>query len=173
MPTLLEITEDMVALDALLTENGGDVTDPAVMDAVDRWFAENESSLRDKAEGYASFIQEQRILAEAAKQEAKRMADKAQRRTALADFLAGRLKGAMESLKIPKIETPRFTVAVQGNGGVQPIDVHKPVEELPDWAKRKNITITPDKDAIRARLEAGEQLDFAILQPRGTRLTIK
>ena len=173
MPTLLEITEDMAALDALLTENGGDISDPAVMDAVDAWFTENESQLRAKVEGYAAFIQDQRILAEGAKQEAQRMADKAKRRTATADFLAGRLKGVMERLKINKIETPRFTVAVQGNGGVQPIDVHAPLDALPDWAKRKIVNIVPDKDAIRARLEAGETLEFAILQPRGTRLAIK
>lgn len=173
MPTLLEITDDMAALDALLLENGGDVSDPAVMDAVDRWFAENESRLKDKADGYAAFIQEQKLLAETRKAEADRMAAKARRNQATADFLIGRLKGTMERLGLAKIETARFTVAVQGNGGKQPVDVFGAIDELPEWAKRIKTIIEPDKDKIREKLEAGEKLDFAALQPRGTRLAIK
>jgi hypothetical protein len=173
MASLLDITEDMSALDALLTENGGDISDPAVMDAVDRWFAENESNLRLKADGYAAFIQEQKLLAESRKSEADRMAAKAKRNQATADFMAGRLKATMEQLGLPKIETARFTIAVQGNGGKQPVDVFGAIDQLPEWAKRAKTIIEPDKDKIRERLEAGDTLEFAVLQPRGTRLAIR
>lgn len=173
MPTLLDITEDMAALDALLAENGGDISDPAVMDAVDAWFAENESQLRAKAEGYAALIQEMRLLAKAGKEEAQRMADKARRREDAADFLAGRLKGVMKEKGLAKIETPRFTISVVGNGGKQPLDIHVQTADLPDWAKRTQTIVEPDKDKIRAKLEAGEKLEFAVLQPRGDRLSIR
>jgi len=173
MASLLDITEDMAALDALLTENGGDISDPAVMDAIDRWFAENEANLRAKADGYAAFIQEQKLLAETRKAEADRMAAKAKRNQATAEFMAGRLKATMEQLGMAKIETARFTIAVQGNGGKQPVDVFGAIDQLPEWAKRTRTIIEPDKDKIRERLEAGETLEFAVLQPRGTRLAIK
>lgn len=173
MPTLLEIEDDVMALDALLNDCQGDVSDPKVQAAVDQWFAENEAMLHTKVDGYAALIQEKKLLAEAAKQEAKRMADKAQQRAAAADFLSYRLKGVMERLGLNKIETPRFTVAVQGNGGKQPVDVFGPIDELPEWAKRTKTTIEPDKDKIRERLEAGEKLEFATLMDRGTRLAIR
>lgn len=171
MPTLLEIEDDVKALDALLNDCQGDVSDPKVQAAVDQWFAENEASLQAKVDGYAALIQEKKLLAEMRKQEAKRMADKANRDAAAAEFLAGRLKGVMERLGLSKIESKRFTVSVQGNGGKQPLDVHVGVDQLPEWAVRTKIE--PNNEAIRERLEAGETLEFANLQPRGTRLAIR
>jgi hypothetical protein len=171
--TLLDITDDLSALDDLLAENGGDVTDPAVAAAVDRWFAELDGALEAKADGYAALITTMRQRAEVRKAESDRLARRAKQDEASARFLADRLKSALEQRGVKKLETARFRIGVAGNGGLQPLDLRVPAEQLPEWARRTVVNVSADTEAIRRRLEAGERLEFANLMPRGTRLTIK
>ena len=75
--TLLDITEDLRALDALLEEFGGDISEPAAEAAVSQWVAELEANLGRKAEGYAALISELDARVEFRRSEARRLAERA------------------------------------------------------------------------------------------------
>jgi len=171
--SLLTISDDLDALDDLLAEVGGDITNPDVCAAVDAWFAEIDTAFNSKVDGYAALIQTMEARAEIRRAEAARLTNRAKSDEGSAEFLRARLKAVLEQRGTKKMETARFRVSIAANGGKQAIEVTLPTESLPAWAVRTKVVIDPDKDAIRAKLEAGESLEFATLLPRGSRLSIK
>lgn len=167
---LLQITDDMQALDDLLAEVGGDVTDPKVAETVDAWFAELDQNLGAKVDNYAALITSIRARADVRRAESERLAKRAQMDEASADWLAARLLQAFEARGTRKVETDRYAVSVVGNGGKAPLVL---TGEVPaDWHREK-VERTPDRERIRLALEAGEALPFASLGERGRRLAIK
>ena len=171
MPTLYEITEDMRAIDDLLMEAEGDGSDPAVLDAIEKWIAELDINLQDKVDGYASYISELLARAEARKAESDRLAALAKTGRNTATRLKDRLMWAMQERGLKKVETPRFVVSVRENGGKLPLDVQVPGSELPP--RFQQVTIDPDNDAIRNALDAGEEIDGCTLMERGQHLSVR
>ena len=168
MSTLLKITDNMVALDDLIQECGGDMEDPQVEEAISTWIAEMQDDLEAKVDNYAAFITELKARSATRKAEADRLSARARTDSNTATFLANRLKVALIELGIKKLETDRYRVSVAGNGGKQPLDVYG---EVPiEFTK---TVVETDKAKIREALEGGKELDFAILQNRGNRLSIK
>ena len=71
-----------------------------------------------------------------------------------------------------KLRTKRFNISINGNGGKQPLRFDNTAPgDLPTRFQR--TIIEPDKDAIRAALEAGEEISFAYLAERENHLRIK
>ncbi len=173
MSTLLDITEDLRALDDLLYEVEGDVSDPKVAEAVDAWFAELDSALETKADNYAAFITELLNRAELRSSEAQRLYHRARIDQSTAGWLKDRLKAALEERNVKKLETPRYRISVAGNGGKQPVDIHDPEAVPRDLCKHVPEHYEPDSDLIRERLADGAEVPGAVLQNRGTHLRIK
>jgi len=167
---LLQITDDMQALDDLLAEVGGDVTDPKVSEIVDAWFAEIDANLTGKVDNYAALISTMRARADIRRAEAERLARRAQVDEAAADWLASRLLAALDSRGMRKVETDRYAVSVVGNGGKAPLLLDPEVPA--DWTKTVTRT-EPDRERIRLAIEAGQALPFARLGERGKRLAIR
>ncbi len=168
--SMLEITDDLLALDDLLADVGGDVSDPRVAATVDQWFAELDSDFDTKADNYAALITEMRMRAEARRIESERLAARAAIDERSADFLAVRLMAALDARGVKRHETKRYAVSVVGNGGKAPLEI---VGDVPPEFTRTRTTVDPDKDSIRAALEGGQSLPFARLLPRGKRLSIR
>ena len=166
--TLLDISDDLRALDDLLFEVGGDLSDPRVQQAVDGWFAELSKDLDGKVDNYAALIKEMEGRAALRAEEAHRLSNRARIDGESAKWLKNRLKGVLEERGVKKLETRRFRVSIAGNGGKQPMQVDP---EVPSSFTR--TILETDHDAIRGALEAGENLAFARLLPRGTHLSIK
>jgi hypothetical protein len=163
--SLFLIGEHFHALESLLEENGGEITEE-----IDQWLTEYQAKQDDKIDAYCYLIQKFEEIAE----ESKRLADRSSSYYKKAKSLKDRLKLYLESKGTQKIETPRFTVSVCGNGGLQPVKLHEGIqpETLPDDYTR---TFTePDMDAIRQALLDGdvEATKVAQLLPRGTHLRI-
>ena len=93
MPTLLNITDDMLALDAILEEMAGDVSGHE--ETVASWIDELTANLSRKAEGYAALITELNNRAEFRRAEAKRLVDRAKIDERKADWLKQTLMNAM------------------------------------------------------------------------------
>ena len=167
---LFQITDDLAALDDLLAECGGDITNPDVAATVDAWLAELDQNLSGKVDNYAALITEIRNRAETRKAEAERLANRARIDENAADWLATVLKAALEARGVKKLETDRYTVSIVGNGGKQPLVLTGDVP--PEWCKFVE-KIEVNRDKIRASLEAGETLPFATLGDRGRRLSIR
>jgi hypothetical protein len=170
--TIFNISDDMAALERLLWESGGDITGDAET-AVAAWEAELAANLYAKLDAYGGLISEIEARAAARRAEATRILDLAKADEKAAANLRERLRFVFETRALGKVETPRYRFSLVQNGGKLPIDIHGDLESLPSWAVRRETMVYADKDAIRARLETGEQLPFATLMDRGTRIAIK
>jgi hypothetical protein len=170
--TLLDITEDMAAIDELLAESGGEIT-TETEGTLDAWFAELDTNLTGKVDNYCALITEIECRAAVRKAEADRLYDRAKIDENAAKALRERLRFVWELRAMGKVQTSRYTVSLAKNGGKAALDVRVGAEDLPAWAVKTETVVTVDKDAIRSRLEAGEELDFASLMQRGNRIAIK
>jgi len=168
--TLLDITEDLQALDDLLSEVEGDIT--GVEGTVDAWLAELENDLTGKVDNYAALITAMNARAEVRKAEADRLYQRAKVDANNARFLRERLKFALELRGITKLETPRYRVGVAKAGGAVPV-VITDQSILPSDFIRVTEVREADKDSIRKALEAGQQVAGASLGVRGTYLAIR
>ncbi len=168
--TLLDITEDLQALDDLLTEAGGDVT--GIETTVDAWLAELEQDLKGKVDNYAALITAMNARAEVRKAEADRLYHRAKVDANNARFLRDRLKCALEQRGVSKLETARYKVGVSKAGGAAPIIIADQSALPADFVRVTEVR-EPDKDAIRKALESGQQVAGAAMGVRGTCLTIR
>ena len=168
MPTLLNITDDLRALDDLLDEVGGDVSDPQVAEAVDAWFAELDAAMETKVDNYAALITEMMNRAELRAAEAQRLYHRSKIDQQSAGWLKDQLKTVLEQRGIKKVETPRYRVSVAGNGGKAPLDIHEPGAVPRELCKHIPERWEPDGDAIRDALGRGEEVPGATQMEPGT-----
>jgi hypothetical protein len=171
--SLFAISDDLLALDNILDDLGGDVSDEQVESIIAEWF-ENLGEERDrKLDNYAAFIRELEARAEARKVEAHRLAALVTIDTNRILALKRRLKWFFEYHNLPPIQTARFRLSLAGNGGKLPLllDPDLTADSLPEEFRK--VSVTPDPDKIRAALESGAQLDFARLGERGKSIRIK
>lgn len=171
--SLLDIRDDLEALDALLCECGGDVSDPRVDEAVTAWLAEFDRDLRGKADGYAGLIQSLEARSDFHKEESQRFGKWAKSEAGSASFLRIRLKGVLEQRQIAKLETAHYRISVQNNGGNLPL-VIEPGTAIPD----QYTLVIPaqrvvDTEKLRLALAAGTVIPGVSLGERSTRLAIR
>lgn len=134
-----------------------------------------------KADGYARMILELETRAKLRSAEAvvlqerlSEMREMALSEQARADRYKRFVMSCMERAGMKRLEGATFTLAVQANGGKQPVEVIEGVE-LPDRFVNVEVTRKPNRDAIRDALLAGdaEAIQYATLRERGFTLRIK
>lgn len=172
-PTLFDISRELLALDQLLDEIGGEITSPEAEQAIDKLFAELGDARDEKIDNYAVYIAELEARTEARREQAARMTELAEADANRAAHLRKRLHQFFLLHNITKLDTARFKFVVANNGGKLPLDVRVAPEELPAPYRREKVVVSADQDAIRLALEAGEPLEFAALGVRGTHLRIR
>jgi len=143
MRTLFEISDDLLALADLLDEVGGEVTEDDAGRALEAWFDSLGSERDKKLDGYCALIQQYEAIAEAREIEAKRIMALAGTDANTAKRLKARLKNFFEIQKIGKLETPRFKVGVQKNGGKSPLIVPEAWEREPAKAPERYAVVLP------------------------------
>lgn len=172
--SLYTIGADVLALGAVLDEVDGDPSKAGEGEAaLMQWMESLESEQAAKLDGYLAYLRVLDMEAAQAKAERDEWAAKAKAREARADYLKRRLLDYLERTGQPKVTTAAGrVVSVVKNGGQVPMHLTETDgEKLPE--EFQAVIVVPDKAAIRAALEAGRELDFARLLPRGTRLGIK
>jgi hypothetical protein len=162
--TLTDISADLAALENLLLEVDGDVSDPEADAAVDAWFAEIGAARDQKIDDYCSLYEKLKRRGERRKKLAEADVKTAQR-------LRERLQYFFEAHGISKLETDSYKLSIATNGGLLPIIWKAPVEEIPD--EFIEFVRKPMNPMIRELLEAGERLPFAELGERGKSIRIK
>jgi hypothetical protein len=160
----------MQALDDLLFELGGDVTDEDSYKQVEAWIKELAEKLQDKADNYCALITTIEKRAQVRKEEADRLRKRAGIDEKAADFLRAKLKMVMETRGVAKIETERFRISIAKNGGKMPL-VIQDESSIPGtyWIEQPVL----DKERLREALEQGEAVPGVLLGERGTSLRIK
>lgn len=171
MPTIFDIAAEFQALDELLFEAGGDISDPAVAEYVDQLFSEFSSDRDKKMDGYCRLIREAEERSKSRKAESERLAHRAQVDATMVKGLKQALQLFFDDRGIDKVETDRFRVSVGNNGGKLPLHVED--DQVPEGFLIRSEVVEVNKDAIRARLEIGEDLPFARLGDRGRRINIR
>lgn len=180
MPTLFQIGDDFLALNDLLAEL--ELTpDPARTEgelnpALEALFVEIEGNQGVKLDGYANLIRAVEGDAAVMEAEEAEYKAKAKARRGRAEFLKKRLHEYLTRTGQTKVQTDKGRVlAIQNNGGHPGVDYalleQAEFDALPE--RFKEVKVSMDTAAVKAALDAGEQLTFAKLKPRGTHLRIK
>lgn len=171
--TLFDIGRDLAAMADLLDEVGGEVTDPRVDEAVTAWLAELHHDEGRKLDGWVGFVRQMEMESAAAAEEGERWYATAKALSRRVDRMKAALLGYLQASGRTKVRTESGrTIAVQTNGGWQPIQVDAvDPADVPDelCEVRRGI----DGDKVRAALAAGGELPFARLLPRGSHLRIR
>jgi len=172
MATLLEISEDLLALNDLI-EGDVDATgeiSPEAAAALDQWFAELTQDRDRKLDNYGALVRERTLRAAARREEMERLAIRVRVDENQVKYLKQRLMEFLIVQKTPKVETRRYKFSCCGNGGVQPMDVPERPEDLPkDYQKQ---VVAADTEKIRADLAAGKTVAGCCLRERGKHLRI-
>ena len=170
MSTLYQITEDLQALDDLLVELGGDLSDPRVEAAITAWAEQLDSDLTGKADNYAALIREIEARALVREEEAKRLADRATVDRNVAIRLRDALKEAFQARRIKVMETARFKISVARNGGKAPLVIENPSLIPLSYQSEIPARLELNRELIRETLESGKAVPGCKLGERGTHL---
>ena len=170
-PPLYRYGADLAALDELLYEVGGDVTDPTVCAAVAAWQQELHVGRAEKLDDTHAYLKRLEMERDSCATQAAEWKARRDARQAHIDAVRGGVKAHMERTGERKLASAKGVVfALVANGGVAPLLVpdgdRVPAEFL------KVVTMI-DGDKVRAAIAAGEDLDFASLGERCSHLRVR
>ena len=169
MPTLYEITDELLQLEAIFEERVGEVSDEE-LDA----YLRLQEDLEAKLDRTAAFVRELEARARARREEAHRLLELARLDEALVARLKDRMLFAMQVLGRERVDTPRFRLTIRTAGGKPPVvlRVDRP-EDLPPRFQR--IVVAADLEALRQALTEGDPAAEAVayLGERKQYLSIK
>jgi hypothetical protein len=153
MFSIIDDTTEIGKLCRELEEKGIDMTEDEQCKVLLAWLGENEAAFENKVDGYVSVIREYKAHQQAAKDEAKRMQDRAKSHGAQVDRLKDVLVYAMETLGLEKKKTALNTITL-----AKAASINYSVNEnlLPEKFIRKSISA--DKKAIQSALKSGEEI---------------
>lgn len=152
-----------VALEELIATseaNGGDIS--AVEGEID-WLASQSTDLAPAIDDLAAIASEIEHRATGRKAEAKRIADLGKRDQAIADWMKGQITRVLESSGSTSIQTARHKVTLATPGGIRALEI---IGDVPEAFSTTVTTVVPNKELIRATLEAGQPLAFAMLHSK-------
>jgi hypothetical protein len=172
MSTLYELTGEYLALSDMLMDD--EVDEQTVLDTLEAIKGE----LEIKAEGYIAVMKELEAREKTFDQEMRDWKHKKEVESNAKDRLKTALFNAMVATGHDDktgLDTGKHVLKIIGNGGLQPLIIDIPAEELPPIFQK--VTITADTEKIRGMLAKGEEVTkeypWAHLEPRGRRLSIK
>ena len=153
-----------LALEQLIesTEADGGLVGVELEGQID-WLASQSSDLAPAIDDLLAITSEIEHRAAGRKIEAKRIADLGKRDQAIADWMKGQITRVLESSGATSIQTPRHKVTLATPGGVRALEI---VGDVPEAFSTTVTTVVPNKELIRATLEAGQSLPFAMLHSK-------
>ena len=152
--SIYQLTEDLVSLNTLLEEIGGDVSEGSEGQTLEKWAEEFDWKMRSKVDAYGGLYKNMDADVAGIKAEIKRLGDRARALENRKTRLLALAKFSMERLKVRKLEGVKFTIAIQKNGGVEPMEVLVDAKYLPAAFVKEETVYNADSDALRTALEA-------------------
>ena len=172
MRPLFAIDADLAALDELIEERGGEVTDPEAERAWEQWAHELYAERGEKLDRIAEWLAREKMEAAAAREQAELYLKAAKARENRIEDRKRRVLHGMTERGLTRLESATGRVfRVCKNGGkpsmeIDPVDI----EAVPQALRETIVQI--DREAVRAMLEADNTLPFARLLPVGSHLRI-
>jgi len=153
-----------LALEQLIesTEADGGLVGVELEGQID-WLASQSSDLAPAIDDLLAITAEIEHRAAGRKIEAKRIADLGKRDQAIADWMKGQITRVLESSGATSIQTPRHKVTLATPGGVRALEI---IGDVPEAFSTTVTTVVPNKELIRATIEAGQSLPFAMLHSK-------
>jgi len=173
--TLFEISDELAAIEELLTENGGDITDDAAGETLEAWFDQLTDARDAKIDDYCRLITMVTARANARTEELTRLGALVDTDENTIKRLKTALLNFMTERGVTKIETPLHKLTIAKNGGKAPLTIpdqwRHDAATAPEQYHRRMIRL--DVDAIRTDLESGQDVPGCRIEERGTPLRIK
>lgn len=148
MPTFEQIQSEITSMLSI----PDDELTPEQRAAMDAYMDELARAESDKVDGFGQFIKLQFALADACKEEAKRLAAKAKAAESRLAYLKELYITSMRTSGIKKISGNAYTISVREADAVA---VTVQVETLPEIYRRTKITVEPEKTLIKEALKGG------------------
>lgn len=175
MRTLFEISTDLLALEEVLTDTEGEITDDAAGQALLEWFDQLTSDRDIKIDNYCLLMAELEARADVRAAEAARLSRLVAIDRNAADRLKRALKAFLERHGLTKLDTPLHKLTIAKNGGKAPLIIpdswRDDAVNAPEAYHRAIIKL--DTEAIRVDLEAGQEIAGCAIGERGTNLRIR
>lgn len=164
MPSLYNMTAEWESVFNMLLDP--EIPEDAVFDTIEMI----EADMDEKADNYAKIIKlmegDEKIISE----EIKRLKERAAAITNRKNALKSNLEYMMRTTGRMKFKTALFSFSIQKNGGVAPLIMVTPTNQIPaEWLKPGE----PDTVKIREALESGKGCPYAVLGERGESLRIR
>ena len=172
--TLFQIGDELRAILELVDETGGELPP-----TLEQWFAEISQDEASKVESYYGLCKSLETEATVATAESEQFQAKAKARTNAVKGLKDRMKLYLENQgRKEAVGTSGRKACVQANGGK--VALTQAIALNPNDMSAAEVTrcderflkpkVTLDTEAVRSALEAGEVIEMAKLEPRGTHL---
>lgn len=170
--SLYTITADLAALDTLLDECEGDISDPRAEEAIETWAKELAQDEGIKLDGLVSYLKQLDMERTACTEQMREWAARCQVRANRIQRLRQLVVDHLVVTGRTKLQLPSgIKLAVQKNGGKTPIQIDDiDPSEVAEVFQVETISI--NRDRVREFLEAGERLPFARLVERGVHLRV-
>lgn len=151
--SLVQIFQDQQALDNILMDLQGEVSDEKVESITTMWMDEITSNLAEKADSYKYRQDALDQMAERLKSYSKEMAAGAKSMERISDALADRMKQVMLANGTPEIKGHKYKFKLSSSA---PKVVVLNEGEIPAVYTREKVLIEIDKVAIKNAVEKGE-----------------
>lgn len=162
MSNLYQLTNDYETVFNMLYDE--EVDEQMILDTLEGI----EGEIEEKADNYAKIIKEILGDAEKIKKEKERLDKRQKSFENKAKYLKQNICESMKKTGKTKLKTDLFTFNIVKNGGKQALTINGEVPK--EYTK---TIIENDTEKIRADLEAGKELPFAYLEPKGENLRIR
>ena len=136
---------------AMLSVPDEDLT-PEQREAMDAYMDELAKLEADKVDGFGQFLKIQSALAEACKEEARRLAAKARAAESRLAWLKEHYTIVLRENGLKKVSGNAYTINVRES---EAIAVTAQTEDLPELYRRTKTTMEPDKAPIKEALKGG------------------
>ncbi len=173
--SLYSIGADLLALEQMLIDCEGDVTDKETEEAIDRWLATLGAERDNKITRMCGLITNLETNAVACAGEIKRLQMLQRANENGAQRLKDRLKEFFQLHRITKLDLGTFRPQIRANGGKAPLIIPESWEREPARAPEafQRHVIQLDKEFIRDVLEAGDEIEGCYINERGTHLRLR
>ena len=152
LPSLYQISADMMALLNAIAENEGEITPE-----MEQSLTITEEQFTTKSEDYGHAIFQLRAMAAAAKAEKDRLGALEKFYKNAAERIQGALVNAMDVLDHPKVESPSMRLFLRRTKATEIDDV----THIPSDLKTVKVEEVPDKAAIKAAILEGREVPGA------------
>lgn len=148
MPTFAQIQEEIASMLSI----PDDELSSEQREAMHTYLDELASMETSKIDGFGQFLKIQSSLADACKEEAKRLAGKAKAAEEKLSYLKESYLMAMRQQNLKKISGNAYTISVRES---EVVAITSLVESLPELYRREKISLEPEKVLIKEALKGG------------------